>query len=76
MLVIDSGQDLLVSAKEAARLCGVGRSLWYSMHSSGELGPLPIKLGKRTLWRRQELEEWVRVGCPERTRWSAMQKND
>ena len=69
-------QDLLLSADKAAGLCGVARSLWYTMHSSGRLGPLPIKLGRRTLWRREELEDWVKAGCPERTRWVAMQKND
>ena len=68
----ESSENLLLSADEAAALCGVGRSHWYSMHSSGQLGPLPVRLGRRTLWRREELAAWVKAGCPGRTRWVDM----
>ncbi len=60
---------LLLSAQEAATLLGIARSHLYAMHSSGRLGPLPISLGRRTLWSRQELGEWVRCGCPARHEW-------
>jgi len=56
-------EPLLLSAAQAAALCGIGRSLFYSLHSSQELGPLPLKLGCRTLWRRKELETWISEGC-------------
>jgi len=59
---------LLVGAAEAAALCGVSRSTWWALHSSGRV-PLPVRLGGRTLWRRAELEEWVAAGCPARVRW-------
>ena len=68
----DSGESLLVSADEGARLVGVGRTHFWAMHSSGRLGPLPVKLGRRTLWRRDELEAWVKRGCPGRVKWLAM----
>jgi len=60
---------LLLSAEDAAVLLGIGERFFWSMHSTGELGPLPIKLGKRTLWSRFELEEWVRCRCPRREEW-------
>lgn len=60
---------LLLSADAAATLLGVGRSHFYGLHSSGRLGPMPIRLGRRTLWSRQELEEWVKCGCPGRQQW-------
>lgn len=62
-------QSLLLSAEDAATLLGIGRSLFSSMHSSGRLGPLPVKLGRRVLWNRKELELWVDVGCPARLQW-------
>ena len=65
---------LLVGADDAAKLLGIGRSLFYTMHSSGQLGPLPIRLGRRALWRREELAAWVAAGCPERTRWVETQE--
>ena len=65
---------LLVGADDAAKLLGIGRSLFYSLHSSGQLGPLPIRLGRRALWRREELAAWIRAGCPGRTRWVETQE--
>ena len=65
---------MLLSADESANLLGVGRTLFYSMHSSGRLGPQPIKLGRRTLWHREELEAWTRAKCPPRQQWQKMSK--
>ena len=62
-------ESLLVSAAEAASLLGIGRSLFYQMHSSGRLGPLPVKLGSRSLWSRVELQLWVENCCPGRAAW-------
>lgn len=62
-------ESLLLSAEDSAELLGIGRTLFYSMHSSGRLGPLPVKLGRRSLWNRKELETWVGAGCPARQQW-------
>lgn len=62
-------ETLLLSAEDAALLLGVGRTLFYSMHSSGRLGPLPVKLGRRVLWNRKEIEAWTEAGCPARQQW-------
>lgn len=62
-------EPLLLSAVQAARLIGIGKSLFYSLHSSGQLGPMPIILSTKKLWRRTELEEWTRQGCPPRPVW-------
>lgn len=61
--------SLLCSAEEVAAMLGIGRTLFYGLISSGKIGPVPIKLGTRVLWRRTELEEWVAAGCPTRERW-------
>ena len=62
-------EPILISADDSAQLLGIGRTLFYSMHSSGRLGPLPIKLGRRSLWNRKEIENWVELGCPARKQW-------
>jgi excisionase family DNA binding protein len=62
-------ESLLLSAEDSAELLGIGRTLFYSMHSSGRLGPMPVKLGRRVLWNRKELEAWVRAKCPARKIW-------
>lgn len=66
---------LLLSAAEAANLCGIGRSLFYSLHSSGELGPEPIRLSSRVLWRRSDLEAWIKGGCKSRSEWLKHKEN-
>jgi len=62
-------ESLLLSAEDSAELLGIGRTLFFSMHSSGRLGPLPVKLGRRVLWNRREIEAWVEAGCPARQQW-------
>ena len=64
---------LLLSAQDAAELLSITRSHFYALHSSGRLGPLPIQLGRRTLWRREELVNWVAAGCPVREKWNPSQ---
>ncbi len=60
---------LLIGAAGLAKLLGVStRSVW-NMHASGTLGPLPVRLGARTLWRVSEIQMWTEAGCPMRDRW-------
>lgn len=66
---MDLSTKLLLSTGDAAKLISVGRSHFYALHSSGRLGPMPIQLGRRTLWNRKELESWVASGCPAREKW-------
>lgn len=66
----DNPTALLLNAEQAAGLLGIGERFFWSMHSSGELGPLPIRLGKRTLWSRFELTAWVQARCPRREEWT------
>jgi len=65
---ISTDDPLLIDAQAAADLCGLSRSGWWGLHASGRV-PLPVRLGKRTLWRRAELADWTAAGCPPRTRW-------
>jgi excisionase family DNA binding protein len=62
---------LLVDAREAAALTGISRSHFLALNSSGRV-PQPVRLGRRTLWRREELAAWIEAGCPSRDRWQAL----
>jgi predicted DNA-binding transcriptional regulator AlpA len=64
-------EPLAVDAKVAARLCGVSRSLWFSMDSAAQI-PMGCRLGRRRVWPLDELKDWLRAGCPSRDRWAAM----
>jgi excisionase family DNA binding protein len=66
-------EPLLLDAKQAAAMLGIGRTHLYALHSSGRL-PLPLRLGRRTLWRADELKNWVSAGCPSRQKWIVMRE--
>lgn len=62
---------LLASVKEVGRLLGgiSPRTVW-TMNETGALGPRPLKLNKRSLWRVDELQAWVQADCPRRELWT------
>lgn len=67
-----TAEALLVPAPVAGSLCGRSEASWWRDHAAGRI-PAPVKLGGRTLWRVEELREWVAAGCPDRRTWEALQ---
>jgi len=65
---------LLLPAAGVAQLLSVSVRMVWNMHQEGSLGPLPVHLGRKTLWRTEELTEWTRNDCPSRERWMAIRK--
>jgi predicted DNA-binding transcriptional regulator AlpA len=63
---------LLVTAKQAASMCGKSLRTWRTWDAAG-LIPRPVRIGRSTLWRVDELREWVAAGCPCRQEWEARQ---
>jgi len=70
MKSVNTMESLLVDSTEASRLCGISRTMWWSLHSAGRV-PMPVRLGRRTLWSVEELRGWIAAGCPPRERWLA-----
>lgn len=68
----EKSEALLLSVKEAAEFIGISRSLFYELHAEGKV-PAPVRLGRRVLWRRDELKDWVIADCPGRLEWEQMQ---
>ncbi len=68
---ISTPAPLLVDAETTSGLCDVSRSTWWSLHAAGR-GPLPVRLGRRTLWVAAELAEWTNAWPPPRDHWEAM----
>ncbi len=63
--VISPDRQLLVSAEEAAALCGVSRSTWLSWDANG-LCPRRICIGGSVRWSRLQLNRWAAIGAPDR----------
>jgi len=68
----DIQQRLLVTAKQAAKLCGKSLRTWWAWDSAGWI-PRPVRIGRSTLWRFDEIQAWVKANCPHRDQWEAMQ---
>jgi len=66
----DAGLPLLLTAREAAAVCGRALRTWRSWDASGRI-PGPIRIGRSTFWRLDELRAWVDAGCPPRDVWLA-----
>ncbi len=66
-------QALVADAAEAARLCGVSRTTWFALLSSGR-APRGVHLGRCRRWSVDELRRWIEAGCPARARWESMNR--
>ena len=53
----------LVDVNEAARLCMISASMFYKLNAAGKT-PKPVRLGKLLRWRKSELLDWIKAGCP------------
>jgi excisionase family DNA binding protein len=62
---------LLLATKEAAAMLGISRATFERLRAAGKIGPAPIRLGGRVLWKRSELEDWIGLGCPPRPEFEA-----
>jgi predicted DNA-binding transcriptional regulator AlpA len=65
-------EPLLLPDRQAAALCGSSRASWHRWRASGRIPPA-IRLGRKLLWSRETLVEWVRAGCPDALTWAAIQ---
>lgn len=61
---------LLLTAVEAAAMCGFSVRTWWRLESSGKI-PAAVRLGRSKRWPAEELRAWVEAGCPDRKRWEA-----
>jgi predicted DNA-binding transcriptional regulator AlpA len=78
-LRLPDGQDqpeldpLLVNARTAAVLCGKSLRTWRAWDAAGRI-PRPVRIGRSTLWRLEELKAWAAAGCPRREEWELLKE--
>lgn len=61
-------EPLLIDTDCLAALLAVSPVHVRRMKAGGRL-PKPVRLGRRVLWPRAEIEAWVEAGCPVRREW-------
>jgi len=72
--IVLAAEPRLIDANGAALLCGVSVRFWHQLDSAGRV-PKPMRLGRRCLWSLEEIDSWVRAGCPTRERWVQQKKS-
>jgi predicted DNA-binding transcriptional regulator AlpA len=66
----DAGPEAeLLTAQQAWESCNLSKSAWYKAKSSGKI-PSAVRIGGALRWRRDELRDWFRAGCPPVTLWT------
>lgn len=69
---LDASQPILVDARRAAVLLGVGLRTLRTMDAAGRM-PAALRLSPGCVrWRLAELHEWVATGAPPRAEWAAI----
>lgn len=53
----------LINAEEMARLMQISERTLWRLLSGGKL-PQPVRIGRNTRWRLEEVAEWIQKGCP------------
>jgi prophage regulatory protein len=58
----------VITAAEAAALFHKTARSWRNWDAAGKV-PRPIRIGRSTFWRPEEIEAWIAAGCPDRETW-------
>lgn len=65
-------EPLMLDIPALCTCLSIKRATYYKIAANGMLGPLPIKLCRKVLYSKAEIERWVESGCPHRKVWQSM----
>ena len=69
-------KKLMLSPLEVAATLSMSRAKFYQICSTGQFGPMPVRFGRKTLYRTNDVEKWVEGGCQSRTQWNRKDSKD
>ena len=67
-------EPALLTIEQACQLLNISRAEFYRLNASGKFAPLSVGLCRKVLYRKDEIEDWIRAGCPRRKIWQAQKK--
>jgi excisionase family DNA binding protein len=67
-------EPALLTVQQTCQFLNISRALLYSRLSSEVFGIIPIRIGRKVLFSRKELQAYIDAGMPPRTKWQAMKK--
>ena len=65
------GPSLLIGIRPLSALLSRSIASLERDQAAGRLPP-PVRIGGSRLWRRAEIEAWVKAGCPDAATWAAL----
>jgi predicted DNA-binding transcriptional regulator AlpA len=65
----------LITIEQTCQLLNISRAEWYRLNQSGVFAPLSVGLCRKVLYRKDEIESWIRAGLPHRRQWQFMKKD-
>ena len=69
-------EPALLTVEQTCHFLNIGKTLFYSLQSSEQFGPLPIRLGRKVLYCKGELENYIVAGMPPRRVWQSIKKEN
>ena len=64
----------LLSIEQTCQLLNISRAEFYRLDASGKFAPLSTGLCRKRLYVKEEIESWIRAGCPHRKNWQIQRK--
>lgn len=66
-LTCDSVKQVMIDVGQVAELLNCSNKHVYRLVDLGRM-PRPMKLGRLNRWRHDEIEAWIKAGCPKMVR--------
>jgi predicted DNA-binding transcriptional regulator AlpA len=61
-------EQVLLDVRQTMAMFGLSKSSIYKLSAAGRF-PRPVRIGRSTRWRADELRAWLADGCPPLSRW-------
>jgi len=65
-------EPALLTVEQTCQFLNISRALLYSRLSSEMFGVLPLRIGRRVLFSKWELEAYIKADMPPRGKWQAI----
>ena len=69
-------EPFLMSLNDLADTLRIAPRTAYRKLAAGEFPAPAVQIGQRTRWDRQEIKDWIQAGCPKRSGWEVMKREN
>ena len=64
----------LLTIEQTCQFLNISRAEYYRLNASGKFAPLSVGLCRKVLYRKDEIEAWIKANLPHRKLWISMKK--